>query len=1454
MQVSRVFIVILIAGLFFITPCQSQVKCVVEKYSTANGLSHDGVMDIHKGNDGYMWFGTWDGINRFDGVNFVTYKARAGDKSKLGNNRIEHIEEDHLGYLWSKAYDNQIYRFDKKKEAFLSISEIIKTQKQKFVNIIPTKDHVWLTTLNHGIYQVVYQDSVQFKLNHYSASSKTEAQLPSNTISFIHEQKNNNVWIGTAKGLLFLELQTNGTFKSSNILSGTSITAVAEGDTQVWFTTDKGVLLAYDKTLKSFKEYAISNQKLQGVCVSKKEQVVFVSTANGKVKTVNCNTGKVISEAQMPGKSFFSIYEDKNGLLWLEPEFRGVVKLDVKTGVFKYFVQKNDASFQIFKNNFDVFEDKFGRVWTCMKGGGFGYYNQETDEIGRLYDKTAEDSSLAYNIITSKYLDASGVLWLNTNDRGINKVIFQEEDFKHQLLFDVTDNKTDNEIRGLLSDSKQRLWMASKSDKLVITKNGKPVSNPIVNWPKNGIDLIYVLFEDSKGNIWFGTKGNGLFRAKPLNEERSQYTLYSYKHNANDSNSISGNKIYSILEDKYGRIWVGNYGKGINLITEDNGEVQFKNVENCFQNYPINSCNLVRHLFEDSKGKIWISTTNGLLVAQPTKDNLSALQFETYRKVSGDSTSIGSNDILFVQKDSNHTLWVSSAGGGLSKVIERNNTIRFKTFTSQNGLPSDFILSMVEDNHKNLWLATENGISKFNLNNYSFRNFDAYDGLYKTGFSESSSLKLPDNNLLFGCIKGYLIFNPEAVNDIKIPAAMSFSKLEVNNEEVFLNTEQSPLTSNINYSGSIHLNYNQNTIGLNYQVLDYRSNKKQTYAYRLKGIDKEWHNVNNQTKATYTNLAPGDYELEVKCVNPELYTNTPSKSLAISIAPPFWKTTWAYGIYIVLVLLLLELIRRIVFSMIRLRNKVALEQKLTELKLNFFTNISHELRTPLTLIVNPIEEIAKDEKLSPRGEQYIEVVRKNTKRMVRFVNQLLDFRKIQSGKAKLNVVQIELISFVNEIASLFSEAAYEKQIDLKIITNTDKLFVNVDAKKIDIVVYNLLSNAFKFSPNNTTITLEVIKNEGDAFTIRVIDQGIGVDQDKLKDIFKLYFEGEENRAGHIEGTGIGLALSKEYIKLHKGKIFAENNKTKGLTVTLKLNSLKVQEPQEAAKLITTYPLANRNTKPSVEGLELKEQSNVKVEAPASAPQVLIVEDNNELRRFLVNQLRKSYRILEAANGAQGFEKAKEHVPDLILSDIMMPVMDGIEFLDKVKNTDATSHIPIVLLTAKTTVETKIEALEYGADFYITKPFDTSFLKASIKNLIENRKKLFDNLVENPKTLELAPSEIVITTKDEAFLKNVIAEVEQQMENPKFNIDALANAINMPRATFNRKFKSLTNMTAVEFVRDMRLKRAKQLLDAGESNVSEVAFDVGFNSAGYFSTCFREKYNMSPKEYLKNHLA
>jgi len=1462
----RICVYSVLIVILFVHITKGQPKCNIRHYSTEDGLSHDKVTCMIKDRDGFMWFGTWDGINRFDGHNFLTFKSYAGDKSDLKNNRINDIVEDKYGYLWLRAYDKQIYRFDKKTNTFLEVSKILKknkTNKFAFDKIISSKTGpIWLLTKNQGVFLIPKPGEPIPSHTRYSKDIAGDFRLPSNKLNFFVEDEQNSIWIGTPNGLCHLVSGKSGIYRNAflniGICKGFDFTATAENDTQILFATSEGYLLSYDKTSHRFvSKRIVTDQKLNGLCISKKRNAIYCSTSGGELLTLNSTNWEVQSSAIADKDPLFSIHEDNNGLVWIEPESHGVIKYNPKTGLFNHFIQKNDANFSNDASNYHVFEDVKNTVWINMKGGGFGFYNNAKDIVEYFYDEPSIIDHRFSNMISCQYYDAAGILWLSTDDRGVEKIVFHENDFHQKALVENSFMKSDNEIRAVYHDRENRLWFATKQNKLYIYKNGEKINNLFSNQATlDELGQVYTILEDHNGIIWLGTKANGLFKAEPTGKHRNVYTLTHYQANKNDINSLSSNVVYSLIEDNKGRIWAGTYDEGLNLIVTKGHQTSFLNTKNAFNNYPEGLYRKVRHLAQDADGNIWIGTTDGLLILDPNHGDVKNFRFRGMNKIPGDEQSLGNNDVQFIYKDSKNTMWMSTAGGGLNKAIGTDpfKLLKFKYFTTKDGLPNDYILSCVEDNSGNLWLATQNGLSEFNLLNHHFRNYDSNDGLPQGGFSEATCLKLPGGDLLFGAIGGYILFNPDLIVNHKINTGMAFTNLQVNNKDIPVSTdENSILKSDINNTPSITLQYNQNTISIDYSILDFRSPDKQVYSYRLKGLDTTWNaNVKTHHKATYSNLPAGNYTFQVKSTNTDLYSNIPFKSVNIIVLPPVWRTWWAYLIYAILTIILIEAIRRTALTMLRLRQRITIERELTDLKLSFFTNVSHELRTPLTLIVSPIEQILKREKLSVQGMECAHVIQKNASRMVRFMNQLLDLRKLQSGNTTLKVSQIEVISFVNEICGYFTDLAHEKCIKLQVRSNVNELHAWLDVEKIDIVIYNIVANSLKFSKPGKNIDI-VIDHTGSSgfFTIRIIDRGIGVPAKSLKDIFELYYEGDNASHNHLKGTGIGLALSKELIELHSGSIHATNNPEGGLIVTLEIRCGKEHYKDQKVSFVDI-----RETDVHADRFLPDELHEIITQLETGAenselPLLLLVEDNNDLRKYLAKQLREFYRVSEAENGQIGWKKTIELIPDLVLTDIMMPVMDGIQMLDKIKSDTSTSHIPVVLLSAKFSIENQIEGLKYGADYYITKPFSNDFLLASIANLLKQRRQLFESLLLDGKSkISLSPGEIVITSKDETFLKKVISIVEDEMADPDFNIDNFAGTVGMSRTAFYKKFKSLTGLVPVEFVRDMRLKRGKQLLDAGENNMSQVAYAIGFNDAKYFSRCFRKQYNMSPSEYLR----
>lgn len=1431
----------------FAVALPAQPVCKTEHYSTEDGLSHDIITCMYKDREGFMWFGTWNGINRFDGRSFVTYASAPDDQSYLKNNRIDQITEDESHYLWVKAYDGQIYRFDKHSEQFVSLSVLLRLpykNKYTFKRILSAgHGRVWIETDNEGLVLVLQPQADSSAYVTYDVHQPPQFRLPHNHIHFFKEDKKGCIWIGTQQGLACLVKNKKGYYitASMTLPAGADITAIASNaaaDT-FYFGTADGRIAVLNTKGKTFRYCSLSKAGVHSLYMNRAQTLLYATTAAGELLTVNRNDNTVKRVLYLPDNSLYSIYEDKTSYLWLEPEREGVVRYEPGTGNYKIYRQQNNARYNYSGDHFTVFEDVTGLVWVNLKGGGFGYYNKAADVVDYFYNQPNTPDRRFSNIVNTLYYDKDGLLWLRTDERGMEKITFLRNAFEQQLLVNASAFRSDNEVRGICSDQHQRLWVGVKGGNLYIQQQGKSLTGVLVNMPEKGLGLVYTILEDAEGNIWLGTKADGLYKAVPEDKNASRYRLYHYTHQDGDSASISSNEIYSLLQDKAGNIWAGTFEEGLNKVVEVEGKVGFLHHAGALRNYPAGICRKIRHMATDADGRLWLATTDGLLVVDTR--NAGNYSYAFYQKKQGDSYSLGNNDVQYAYRDSRGNMWLATSGGGLNLTLGQDpmTGLRFRKYSTRDGLPNNYIVSCMEDGQRNLWIATQTGLSRLDPDRKSFRNYNSRDGLPPFSFSEASVARLPDGRLAFGTIKGYVLFQPQSITDYPIQAQMAFTQLQINNRAISAGGADGILPRAVNYLDELMLKHYQNTISIDYRVPDFRSGDRQTYAYRLSGFDTGWQVQSGEHRATYTNLPPGKYVFEVKCINSELYSNTPARTIAVTILPPLWKTWWAYCVYVLLALGILLLIRRSALTVLRLRQGIILEKRLAELKLNFFTHVSHELRTPLTLILNPMEAIRKNETLTPLGSQYLEVIHRNAIRMGRYVNQLLELRKLESGMARLQLSEVELVAFARNITAYFTAQAREKQIALTVESNEQEVYAGIDAEKTETVIYNLLGNAFKYTPAGKAIRLVITRLPGGQIRIEVEDEGSGVPPAQLDRIFDLFYEGQENKA--VKGTGIGLAISKEMVVLHGGEITACNNKKGGLTVRIELPA---KQPGE--QVVATFT-------PDVTGQDAvaeTDERNKEQEAGEQLPLVLVVEDNADLQYFLKSQLSAAYRVEVAVNGAEGWVRAQELLPDLIISDVMMPEMDGIALLRHVKEQLATSHIPVILLTARSAVESQVEGLAYGADYYITKPFSNELLLVVIRNLIRQRKRVLESLLAGNSHLQPQPGEMVVTSRDEQFLQNIGRIVEEKMADVDFNIDTVAESINMSRTTFYRKFKGLTGIAPVEFVKELRLQRARQYLDAGNGNISEIAYAVGFNNARYFSTCFKARYEATPSEYLK----
>ncbi|AYD47305.1 hybrid sensor histidine kinase/response regulator transcription factor [Arachidicoccus soli] len=1432
------FIILLILLLSGNIVIKAQVKTRIDYYGTEDGLSHHIITTIIKDKDGFMWMGSWNGINRFDGEKFVSYKPSADDKYQLENNRIDQLVDDKIGSLWFKAYDKHIYRFDKKSRKFYPLYALLKNSSMHnihFQNLFNSRDGlIWLLSENKGIFCINPKSALTKEYLHFSEKSKKPYRLTSNKINFFFEDKENNIWLGSEKGLNCLIAHRNLQYTSINpdAKLNKNVLMAAEDGKNVYFGTADGMLLLFDKQKRNLSYIRLCHSSINSLIRSKVSNLLYITTVNGEL--ISINTLNHVIQKRGPGLGeLWRIYEDHSGVLWIEPRKYGAVKFDPSTGKFSIIRMEHSSFNQSNKTSFfKVLEDINGNIWINTKDNGFGYYDKEANIIRHIPYGDRGNSFPGF--VEFAYYDTSGVFWVKSDRGGIIKVALQRNNFNRKLLKLPQDLESENDVRAVFADRNNRIWFATKSSDIYIVDNYKKLHPVFLNISSKMMGPIYTICEDSKGRIWMGSKTNGIFVATPVGKDKLTYKVVHYGKSS-VSDGLTSNQIYSIVQDKYGNMWLGSFDGGLMKIMET--PEGFKD-RFFFHNYPKTGFNKIRDLHFDFKGNLWIGTTGGLIIMDGQSDTADP-QFISYRKLSTQQGSLGNNDIQDIYEDSEKRIWLATSGGGLAQAIGRSiKNLKFRNYTVQDGLPNDFIYSIVEDNIGNLWVATENGLSKFNYSTGAFINYNFYDGLPGTPFSEGVGAKDMRGNIYFGLTKGYLQFNPQNLNNNRIKGSLVFTNLQINNKNEILGMNDNLNGQDINYLHKLVLKYNQNVLRLDCALLDYRFKGKELIAYRLKGFDSSWYKADQNTQITYTNLPAGKYQLEIKALRKDLYTNNVYRTLSIIVKPAPWKTWWAYTLYAIASITLIVILSRSLFTMLKLRHNIELEKKLAALKLNFFTNVSHELRTPLTLILGPLEQLSQKENFSSEGRDYLQVIKKNATRMAHYINQLLELRKLQAGSAKLNILYIDIIELVKNCGQHFLAAAKNKGIHFHINNTSEKLFAFVDAEKIDTVIYNLLSNAFKFTPDGKPIEvlIELFPDSG-TFQVSVSDEGPGVPEEDLPKIFELFNRGNELN-NHSNGTGIGLALCRELVALHKGNIAATNRKTGGLAISFiidcNINKQTEQSvPQKSFVLHEKLAMENDALNP-----------DIPTHVTSNMSLVLLVEDNVDLNSFIKKQLQAFYKVETAFDGEEGLQKALALKPEIIISDIMMPKMDGITMLDKLKNNLETSHIPVVLLSAKSSIESRIEGLNYGADFYITKPFSTDFLMASVKNLIRQRAALFQKML-NGKISELKPGKILMTSKDEDFLKRVVQIINDNMDDSAFNIEATAAQLNMAHNTFYKKFKSLTNLTPVEFVRDIKLQRAKEYLETGEYNVSEVAYMTGFNNPKYFSTCFKDKYHMSP---------
>jgi signal transduction histidine kinase/ligand-binding sensor domain-containing protein/DNA-binding response OmpR family regulator len=1347
-----------------------------------NGLSHNQINCILKDTKGFMWFGTMSGLNRFDGYTFRVFRHNPEDSLSINDNYIISITEDQKGNLWINTR-NGFTIYNPESESF--------------------------------------SDNIAEYLANLS--------IPVDSVSGIYNDKNGCLWVFPINGGIIrlnpadgnITLLYHNSGDTGSILSNDVSDFIQDQEGNFWLTTHNGILQKIDgRNLKMiYKDFRINHEKggqwidyklfvdneneLWIYADSYSSGVYFFNPKNNSLQLICKETGKV----RLNNNIIKGIVQDNLGTIWIGTDHGGINLLDKQNNVVQYIVSNPYDTRSLSHNSITaMYKDDIGIIWAGTFKKGINYYHENIIRFGLIKHQSVDPSNLAYDDVNAFCEDSRGNLWIGTNGGGLIYFNRQENNFTH-YKYDPTDRNS--------------------------------LSN----------DVIISLYLDSENKLWIGTFYGGL-------NYFDGTRFHHYKHNPADPESLADDRVWEIAEDSEKRLWIGTLGGGLDLFDRSTGR---------FKHFKHNDANSVGSDFifsitEDRQKNLWIGTAHGISIL----DKQSGI-FKHILRESINPHGLSNNNVISIICDSRGWMWVGTREG---LNLYNQQKASFLEITRIKGLADNAILSIREDNQGNLWLATSSGLSNINIDPRStpdslfltVKNYDEPDGLQGKVFNERAAYKTRYGELLFGGANGFNIFRPQEIKTNRRIPTIEFTGFEIFNSPVRVNEKINGrviFARAISETKEIVLRYHENMFSIEFAALDYFQPQKNKYQYRLDGFNTGWIECDDRLrKATYTNLNPGDYVFHVKASNNDGYWNDTGVSMKIRVLPPFWKTKTAFALYFIAISLLLILLRYIVLERERMNFRVQQQRQEADrrheidmLKIKFITNISHEFKTPLSLIISPVEKMLKSID-KPELQNQLLMVFRNARRLLNLVNQLLDFRRMEFQQIKLSPTLGDIVAFSRDITHSFSDLTEKKNIELHFKSEIENLKMIFDHDKIEKIIFNLLSNALKFTPEKGTITVslsqrivnDVIKVNGNSdmswVLIKVQDTGIGIPKEKQEKVFERFYQIENPRSQIKQGTGIGLSLVNEFVKLHNGKIELESEEGRGSCFTVMLPAISesdmIEFSRQSAMLNGESPLPV--------------QSEIKDHRIEGNPSILIVEDNEDFLFYLKDYLKTNYNIIEAHNGSAGLKLARDFVPDLIVSDIMMPEMDGIEMCRAIKNDKRTSHIPVILLTARASDNLKVEGFETGAEDYITKPFSFEILESRIKNLIQQREKIKKSF---QKRFELTPSEIQITSLDEKLIQKAVSIVEKNLSDPDFSVDILAREVGMSRVHLYKKLTSLTGKSPIEFIRVIRLRRAAQLLEKSQLTIAEVAYQVGFNNPKYFTKYFKDEHKVLPSEYAAN---
>lgn len=1097
-----------------------------------------------------------------------------------------------------------------------------------------------------------------------------------------------------------------------------------------------------------------------------------------------------------------------------------------------------------------IHRDSRGEMWIYPPDGHLCHYNHGTGKLERVFSYTERDRRLAPDF-TSYMIDDRGNLWGRTS-LGIQKITFPTG-HSHYLEDRMA------ECRSLMIDSRDRLWTGSKDMTVAIydsaynfignlSPDGRVVKNPDT---KFGASL-YVMAEDSRHRLWLGSRNHGLFLAIPL-AGGERYAIRNYRHNPRDRNSLSNDAVYTVYEDCEGRIWVGTYGGGLNLADEgEQGEMRFLHSANGgLPTFPGKNCRNVRYISCNSRGEMMVCTSGGFVTFDSRFNDPKEIKFHRNWCDIGRDSTLSNNDVMYAMEDSRHDVWLAIMSGGICKVNNGSlvtDDLAFSYISKRNGLPSDMVYSIREDTAGHLWLALENAICRYDTGSGEITTYDRFDFHRHLLIGEAPFVIDGEGMATFGLSNAVMQVDLSRLSKSDYAPNVMFC-----DAKVYADGGAEKLIS-IHPDRPLTLSPRQRNVSVSFVALDYGDNDNISYAYRLRGFNDHWIDNGHSHTASFYALPAGDYVLEVRSTNCEGAWNDRVYSLPIHIEPTFIETVWAKLLYLLAFLGIGLTVWYVSVYILRLQRRIGMEQELTAMKLKFFTDVSHELRTPLTLIINPIDEVIGDKSLSPSSREYMVMAKSNTDRMLRLINQFLDIRKIQNSKMKIYLERIDAVPLLERIHNDFRGLARQKGIDFSFSCAMKECLMYTDVDKLEKIVFNLLSNAFKYTPDGLSVALTA-RREGERLCIAVKDEGPGMEEWERKSLFKRFETFGRRR--NTPSSGIGLSLVKELLDMLHGTITVTGEKGEGCTFEVTVpGDYETYSNDTNAELI----LKDVDSGSTEQGADHGCGMDARAEDTTASPErmkVLVVEDNAELRRMLVRMLSDIYSVSEACDGQEALDRLETAQPDIMISDIMMPRVDGLELLSRVRADREWSHMPFVLLSAKASVAERIEGLECGADDYLTKPFSASYLRARLRSLIEQRSRLMEHFMRGESTAEMADAVAsgkadmpTLTGYDTEFVRKLMEYVEQEAHRADLAIDEMAGEMKLGRTVFNRKVRSLLNCTPVELLASVRLKLARNLLAEGRLTVAEITYRCGFSSPQYFSRVFKSHHGCTPGEFSK----